>query len=230
MDRRITPASAAQALADPLRFAVLLRLLEGPATVTHLVGLTGASQPNVSNHLALLRSHGLVKARRQGRQAEYEIAGPKAAQAVEALSAFAAGGGRAPRAPAPLALARTCYDHLAGVLGVAVLDGLVRVGAVTKPERSSGAIRLRGHPKGALERLGVDVDGALARRRKFAYGCLDWTERRPHLGGSLGASLCSRFFEARWIRHARGTRAVLLTDDGVRTLRRVLEIPAHRLG
>jgi len=229
MHRSRTPADAAQALADPIRFAVLVRLLEGPATVADLAAVTGASQPNVSNHLALLRDRGLVRARREGRHARYDIADPAVAQAVEALVSLSGPDTSAPRPPAPLAVARTCYDHLAGVLGVALLDGLVEAGVVSRPERSSGTIRLGPVAERTFGLLGVDAERALRARRKFAYGCPDWTERRPHLGGSLGAALCERFFEEGWIRRARGSRAVTLTADGARTLRRVLGIPADRL-
>ncbi len=224
-----TPAAAARALSDPLRFAMLVRLLQGPATVADLVTVTGASQPNVSNHLTLLRERGLVRARREGRHMEYEVGNEAVAQAVEALSALSEEPSSTPRAPAPLALARTCYDHLAGVLGVALLEALVHLGALSQPEPSTGTIRLGEASGRTFKRLGVDVDAALQARRKFAYGCLDWTERRPHLGGSLGAALCQRFLVAGWIVPTNDGRAVTLTGGGARKLREVLGIPSDRL-
>ena len=229
MYRRIPPATAAQALAEPIRFAMLTRLLEGPATVAELVSVSGTSQPNASNHLALLRDQGLVQARREGRHAIYEVANPSVAQVVEALLALSEPAARTRRAPAPLARARTCYDHLAGVLGVAVLEGLVGVGAVSRPDPSTGAIELGGAGAATFERLGVDVEAARLARRRFAFGCLDWTERRPHLGGSLGAAVCERFLQRRWIRRTAGSRAVALTSGGRRVLSTVLGVPADRL-
>ncbi len=226
--RGATPVSVAQALADPVRFAVLARLLEGPATVADLVGLTGVGQSNVSNHLALLRDRGVVKARREGRQVEYEIGGPAVAHVVEALSALSLGGNSAPRPPAPLALARTCYDHLAGVLGVAVLEALVQLGALWQPRDSKGTIQLGEAAARTFRRLGVDVEAALQTRRKLAYGCMDWTERQPHLGGSLGAAVCQRFLDAGWITRGADSRAVAVTKEGRRILRQLLRIPAER--
>jgi DNA-binding transcriptional ArsR family regulator len=227
--RRATPVSAAQALADPLRFALLVCLLEAPATVAELVAVTGASQPNVSNHLAVLREQGLVQARRKGRHVEYDIGNPAVAQVVEALSALADASSTAPRPPAPLGLGRTCYDHLAGVLGVAILEALIQLDALGQPDRSSGTIRLGKAAGRTFSELGVDVESALRTRRKFAYGCLDWTEHRPHLGGSLGAALCQRFFDAGWIVGGPNSRAVLVTEDGQGILRKVLRVPAERL-
>jgi DNA-binding transcriptional ArsR family regulator len=229
MNHPDSPASAAQALADPIRFTMLARLLEGPATVADLVSVAGASQPNVSNHLALLREQGLVRGRRIGRQVEYEVANPAVAQAVEALMAIAGPTRRADRASAPLARARTCYDHLAGVLGVAVLDALVELDAVSRPDPSKGTIRLGDAAGRTFERLGVDVEEARRARRRFAYGCLDWTERRPHLGGSLGAAVCEQFLRRGWVRRRNGSRAVTLTSDGRRILSTVLRIPRTRL-
>jgi hypothetical protein len=208
---------------------MLTRLLQGAASVADLVSVSGTSQPNASNHLAVLRGQGLVRSRRRGRQVEYEVANPAVAQAVEALLALSAPTSSTPRAPAPLALARTCYDHLAGVLGVAVFDALVRQGALSRPNPSTGAVRLGDGAERTFGRLGVDVGGARRARRKFAYGCLDWTERRPHLGGSLGAAVCDRFLQQGWVRRRRDSRAVALTGDGNRILSTVLRIPGSRL-
>jgi DNA-binding transcriptional ArsR family regulator len=222
--------SAAQALSDPVRFAILARLLEGPATVGTLTAATGAGQSNVSNHLSLLRRRGFVRARKEGRQMEYRIARPAVAHAVEALMALGDGGrtgqaqGRAPLPPAPLAVARMCYDHLAGVLGVQILDGLVAAGALTRPDRSTGEMLVARQAARVFEALGVDVGHAAAGRRRFAFGCRDWTERRPHLGGSLGAAVCRRFFDAGWVVRPGDARAVLLTRDGREVLTGVLSM------
>jgi DNA-binding transcriptional ArsR family regulator len=225
-----TPSSVAQVLADPLRFEILVRLLEGPDTVAGLVALTGATQPNVSNHLGLLRRQGLIRGTRRGRQVEYRSTGPAVAQAVEALSTLATTEVSGPRPPAPLALGRRCYDHLAGRLGVSALDSLIELKALSPPEEADGTIRLAANAEPIFKRLGVDVEAAMAGRRRFAYACMDWTERRGHLGGGLGAALYRRFLERGWIVPASDSRAVLLTDAGRRPLREIMRIPARRLG
>jgi DNA-binding transcriptional ArsR family regulator len=228
---RSTGSSAAQALADPVRFAVLALLLPGPATVAALTSSTGASQSNVSNHLSLLRDRGFVRARREGRQMKYRIARPEVAEAVESLMALGGDGrsGRAPAPPAPLAMARTCYDHLAGILGVEILNGLVGARALTRPNRSTGDVLIGGRAAPVFERLGVDIAEAAGGRRRFAFGCQDWTERRPHLGGGMGAAVCRRFFDAGWVVRAGDTRVVLLTGEGRDVLTDVLDLHLGRL-
>jgi DNA-binding transcriptional ArsR family regulator len=216
----------AKALADPLRLAILARLLDGAAPVAELMSATGASQSNVSNHLALLRRRRLVRGARQGRQVVYRLAEPSVGQLIEALLSLGDAQTDAPRGAAPLALARTCYDHLAGRLGVAILDSLARLGAVSNPG-ITGVIEMGPRGRDLFGRLGVDVAGAAERRRRFAFACQDWTERRAHLGGSLGAALCRRFIEAGWVQPQQGTRAVLLTASGRRTLRRFLHLGKH---
>lgn len=203
----------ALALSDPSRLELLTRLLAGPATVTELVAVTGLSQPNASNHLAVLRRAGLVRGDRAGRQVRYRLAGSAAAQLVEGV--VAALGARSARPPegSALAEARSCYDHLAGRLGVALLDALVDAGALGRPHRG-GAIDMGPHAEKIFGRLGVDLDSAADSRRRFAFSCLDWTERRAHLGGALGAAVLERFLDAGWVKRRGRTRAVLLTHAG----------------
>jgi DNA-binding transcriptional ArsR family regulator len=210
----------ARALGKPTRIRILVRLLHGPAAVTDLVTLTGSTQPNVSNHLAVLRDNGLVKGDRTGRQVRYRLASPSVAQLVEAIVVVSGAAGPRPPSNSPLAEARTCYDHLAGRLGVALLDALVKEGAIAQPGRG-GVIDL-GPRAEVFDRLGVDVARAARARRRFAFGCPDWTERRAHLGGALGAAVTTRLLEAEWLQRQRGTRAVLITSKGRRGLRRTL--------
>jgi DNA-binding transcriptional ArsR family regulator len=217
--RDVQTERLAKALGDPLRVRILARLIDGPGTVTDLVTLTGSGQSNVSNHLAILRGAGLVRSARTGRQMHYELAGPETAQLVEALMTIGGPLGR-PAPPSPIAEARRCYDHLAGRLGVQLLDGLVELGALARSGRGD-AIDL-GPDGRVFDRLGVDpARAAQARRRRFAYACLDWTERRPHLGGALGAEVYRRLVEAGWLVPQKGTRAVLPTAAGRRALRRL---------
>jgi len=207
----------ARALGDPTRIRILVRLLHGPATVVDLVAHAGSTQPNVSNHLAVLRDQGLVRGERMGRQVRYRLADASVAQLVEAFIAVSTTGDRPPP-DSPLAEARTCYDHLGGRLGVAILEALVREGAIASPGRG-GVIDLGPRATAVFKRLGVDLAEAAKARRRFAFACLDWTERRAHLGGALGAAVAGRLLEVGWVQRQEGTRALLLTAKGRRGLR-----------
>jgi DNA-binding transcriptional ArsR family regulator len=216
-------AGVARALSDPARLDLLTRLFDGPATVTELVALTGLSQPNVSNHFAVLRDEGLVKGDRAGRQVRYRLANASVAQLVEGIVAVAGSGSGRPPAGSPIAEARTCYDHLAGRLGVALLEGLVNKGALGAPRRG-GAIDLGDKADRVFKLLGVDLESVAQGRRRFAFSCLDWTERRGHLGGALGAEVLDRLLDAGWVSRRSDTRAVLLTDRGRKGLARTLGV------
>jgi DNA-binding transcriptional ArsR family regulator len=215
-------AQLAQALADPLRLTLLRHLMGGSATVAELVVATGASQSKVSNHLALLRAQNLVRAERQGRQMRYHVADPTVAQLVEALTVLAGEPPKLARPVEPLAEARTCYDHLAGSLGVALFDRLVASDALIPPPTDdqpvklgpSGEVRLGPNADAIFGRLGIDVSAVAAHRRQFAYACRDWTERRFHLGGALGAALCQRFLDQHWVEPGKTRRQLQLTDAG----------------
>jgi len=212
-----------QALADPLRLAVLQHLMGGPATVTELMLVTGAAQSRLSNHLAVLRARKLVRTLRQGRQIVYEIHDPAVARLVESLAQIA-GPPRRTVKSAPVARARTCYDHLAGRLGVAVFTALVGVGALRTPAAPGGEVELGPKAETVFTSLGVDVSAARTERRRLLSACLDWTERQPHLGGALGAALWAEMTARRWIARRPGTRAVVVTRAGTRGLRRTLGV------
>ncbi|MGH7931795.1 MAG: ArsR/SmtB family transcription factor [Candidatus Binataceae bacterium] len=224
----------AQAMAEPLRLAVLQHLMGGAATVSELVSTLGAAQSKVSNHLALLRRRGLVHTTRHGRQIVYQLRDRSVAELVEALAAVAGARPEVTRKSPPLASARTCYDHLAGKLGVAVFAGLVAANAVKTPAARSAAgqrprqgwltLELGPAAGEVFTRLGVDVAQARSARRKFATACLDWTERRPHLGGALGAELYVACLERGWVVKRPGTRIVTVTDGGRRRLRKYLGV------
>jgi DNA-binding transcriptional ArsR family regulator len=212
-----------QALADPLRLAVLHHLMGGPASVSELMTVVGAEQSRLSNHLALLRERDLVRTTRQGRHVIYELHDPAVARLVEALGQIGGAPARAVKS-APIARARTCYDHLAGRLGVAVFDALVARDAVKRPERAPGAVELGPQAAPVFKKLGVVMNEVRRERRRFATACLDWTERKPHLGGALGAALWGELTSRGWIARRPGTRAVAVTTAGGRALRRTLGI------
>ncbi len=230
-----------QTLADPLRLAVLQRLMQGGAAVSELVVLCGVSQPNVSNHLAILRQRGLVRATKVGRQMVYEIAHPSVAELVESLSRAAGPPPRAAKASPPLALARMCYDHLAGKLGVALFDALVKQQGIRpvpacaaggrKVRSGLGAVALGARAQQVFSSLAIDLASIREEKRQFATACLDWTENRPHLGGALGAAIRSRFVEQGWVERQPGGRALLLTGRGRRAIARLgirLDLPVSR--
>ena len=225
--------SLAQALADPIRLSVLQHLMGGPASVSELVALTGASQSNVSNHLALLRERRLVRAAKQGRQQLYELGTPEVGQLIESLTEAA--GAPAPRAveesPA-LAKARTCYDHLAGRVAVRLFDALLNRKAITTPtvlrtsKNPGSSIELGEDGNAVFSRLGIDVAEVMRGRKPYAFACRDWTERRAHLGGRLGAALWGRFVELGWVARRPGTRIVLVTPVGRRGFKRTFGFDA----
>ncbi|MBI4182525.1 MAG: helix-turn-helix transcriptional regulator [Proteobacteria bacterium] len=223
MDRH--PAALARALAEPLRLRLLQRLSDGPATVSELVSLAQAGQPRVSNHLALLRRAGLVRATREGRQTCYELAGAHIAGLLRSLI-VAAGLPPAAARPIPaIALARTCYDHLAGMIGVRLFEALVAHGALVATDspgrRGSGPKVVVGLGPAAQPLFGgldIDLEATARARRRFAFACLDWTERRPHLGGALGAALCWGFVARGWVARRPGSRALTVTAAGRRAL------------
>lgn len=223
MDANLRLLEITRALADPLRLAVLHHLLAGPATVSELMTVVGAEQSRLSNHLAVLREGNLVRTTRQGRQVIYELHDAAVGTLVESLRQIA---GSSPRTvkSVPIARARTCYDHLAGRLGVAVFNGLVARRAVKPLKDVPGDVALGPQAEALFETLGVDLDVVRGERRRFALACLDWTERKPHLGGALGAALWAELVARGWIVRRPGTRAVVLTGAGARGLKRTLGV------
>lgn len=207
--------AVAQAVADPIRLGILQRLMDGPASVSELVSAVAESQSKVSNHLAILRERDLVESERRGRRSIYRLKSPSVAVLIEALAALSRG--RDPsRATPALAKARTCYDHLAGRLGVDLLERLVAAKALELQDAASGDLGLG--PRGArvFARLGVDLD--TGSKRRFAFACDDWTEDGAHLGGALGAELCKTALQKGWVVRRPGTRALRVTPSGRRRL------------
>ena len=227
-------APVAALMADRARAAMLIALLDGrPLAASELARLASVSAPTASAHLAKLLDGGLVTAIRQGRHRYYQLGGHEVALAIEALSQI---GPPAPvrslkqsRQAAALAEARTCYDHLAGRAGVLLLDGMLREELLTEASGTSGqaaasnglavdmaSVRYQVTRSGmaTLAPFNIDVDALRATRRRFAGACLDWTQRRPHLGGSLAAAITTRLFELDWIERGPRMRSVRVTPQG----------------
>jgi DNA-binding transcriptional ArsR family regulator len=207
-------ARIATVIGDRTRAAMLSALHEGaPLPGGELARRAGVTAPTASEHLARLVDARLVSVERRGRHRFYTLAGEEVARAWEALSLIApqqeVTSLRAASVGAALVEARTCYDHLAGRLGVAVTDRLLATG--TLEERDGGF--LLGDTGELLPALGIDV-ADLRGRRPLVLRCLDWSERRPHVAGALGAAIASKCLEQRWIDRLPGTRAVRITEAG----------------
>ena len=209
MTRRADPRVALlKELAHPLRLRVIDRLGHlGPASVSALAAELGAAMPELSNHLRRLRDAGLVRARRDGRHAVYELAGRDVDVLLPLLDRLTK-----PAEPQPAsAPSRTCYDHLAGPLGVGLYRDLCERGAL-QPRRD-GTVELGPDAGPVLGALGVDPGTVEPGRRRLAFECLDATEQRPHLAGALGAALAAALLDRGWIERAGG-REVRLTAAG----------------
>jgi DNA-binding transcriptional ArsR family regulator len=232
-------APVAALLADRARAAMLTAMVDGrPLAAGELARVAGVSAATASAHLARLLDGGLVTVIRQGRYRYYRLAGRQVAAAIESLSYLGpplpVRSLRQSRQAAALAEARTCYDHLAGRAGVALLDALLARGLLTPDAGRSAAGRaaasrsaatsadgavlpeyeVTGPGEASLAEFGVDTGALRRQRRRFAGACLDWTQRRPHLNGALGAAITARLLELGWLAPGPHRRAVRVTPAG----------------
>jgi DNA-binding transcriptional ArsR family regulator len=208
-------AGLARLLADRTRASFCLALLDGRAwTAAELARHAGVAAATATGHLNLMVAGGLLAEERQGRHRYVRLAGPQAAELVENLAEFAPQRPAAPRSlsvatrEAALARARTCYDHLAGGLGVAITEAMTRRGLLDWEH----GLALTGDGADWFADLGIKVQPAT--RRPLVRPCLDWTERRPHLAGAAGAALCGHALANAWVTRIGTGRAVALTDAG----------------
>jgi len=214
-------SSIAAAIGEPARARMLYCLVDGRArTSTELAILADVSPSTASVHLRRLMTNRLVKVFAQGKHRYYSLEGPNVAAALEALSVLASGARDTfvPNTPEPLRVARTCYDHIAGTLGVALHDRLRTMGWLTADSADANAYELTANGALGLQGLGVDVDRARVLRRRFAFACVDWSERRPHLGGALGAALLKVVLKRRWVTQELDSRILTLTTLGRREM------------
>lgn len=213
-------AETAALIGDPARANMLLALMDGRAlSASELAEVAGVTAQTTSGHLAKLLGANLIVVERQGRHRYYRLASERVAQALEALSVLSGDGAPRHRPTGPrdeaMRFARTCYDHLAGQLGVAITVALIDRGYLVEGERD---FELTTSGESALREFGIDIAAERRRRRAFARRCLDWSERRAHLGGALGASLLARCQELDWLARTPDSRAVTLTTRGKRGL------------
>ncbi|MGW3228140.1 ArsR/SmtB family transcription factor [Kitasatospora sp. NPDC001095] len=228
----MTLAAFAALLADPTRAAICTALLDGRAwTAGELARHARVAPSTASEHLSRLIAGGLLAEERQGRHRYVRLATPAVATLIEDLTVFAESGPGRTTAPRTLgeatrlsaeARARTCYDHLAGRLGVAVSDALLARGLVT--EEGGLAVTERGRDWLAAQAIELPPRSGRPGGRPVVRGCLDWTERRPHLGGALGAALCRAALDRAWVERIGSGRALRVTPDGGRALRELLGV------
>jgi DNA-binding transcriptional ArsR family regulator len=207
------------------RIRMLTAMLDGNAhSASELAMAAAASPQTASSHLAKMLSGGLIVSERSGRQRLFRLKDIDVAAAIEALGALAQPSG-SPAMP-EIRFARTCYDHLAGVLAIALRNALLRTGALRRRE-DGFAVTAKGND--LLRSLDIDVDSLRRQRRSFAHPCLDWTERHHHIGGALGSALLTRSMEMKWLARMRDTRALRLTHAGERGFEHRFGIPCASL-
>lgn len=213
-------------IGDHARAEILTALMSGQAFMaSELAERAGVTKQTMSSHLAKLSETGLITAKSQGRYRYFRIANEEAAHLLETLMgmAFKTGAVRvrsSPREPA-LRKARVCYDHLAGELGVLVYDSLLLKNALCL---TGDGIELTEGGAQLFNGIGIDVDALSRSRRLLCRSCLDWSERRDHLAGALGAALLQRIIELGWARRVDGTRVMAFSEAGEKELRSVFEL------
>jgi DNA-binding transcriptional ArsR family regulator len=211
-------ASVAALMGDPARANMLTALLDGRAlTVSELAHAAGVSLPTASGHLSKLDQAALVTAEKQGRHRYFRLSGADVAQTMEALMSLAqrTGAVRVRTGPndAALRTARVCYDHLAGERAVRLMQSLVDRALIVV----DGPIRVTLDGRAAFHRMGVDLDNLERGRRPLCRACLDWSERKSHLGGALGAALLDRILEKGWAARGEG-RVIRFSEAGSKAL------------
>lgn len=216
-------AATAALIGDPARANMLTALLSGKAlTATELAQEAGVTLQTASGHLSKLDGGGLLQHRKQGRHKYFALASDDVAHVLEGLMGLAASSGHARIRTGPkdaaLRKARVCYNHLAGDMGVQLYESLTRNGLIAE----RGIAEQRGHPAltdaghDAMLAFGIDLPALQKSRAPLCRACLDWSERRTHLAGSLGRSLYTRFEELGWAKRDQDTRVVVFTRAGER--------------
>jgi DNA-binding transcriptional ArsR family regulator len=218
-------ARIAATVGDARRIRMLSLLMEGRALTAKELALGAGVEPaTASAHLKRLQADGLLESAAQGRHKYFRFASPQVAQLLESLMHLAPrrkAEVTATHADAPVRRARFCYDHLAGRVGTGLFTAMLHKGWLQDDDREPRQLLVTAKGAKALGAMGVDVDAARARRRLFACRCLDWSERRDHLAGALGAAIADRALALGWIERQKRSRVVTVTPEGSRALRRL---------
>jgi DNA-binding transcriptional ArsR family regulator len=220
-------ARIAALLGDRARADALTALMTDHAlTATELAAIAGVTKQTMSAHLSKLLDAALVEVDQQGRHRYFRLANEDVAGLLESLMgvAFRTGALRlisSPRDPA-LQRARSCYDHLAGKMGVLVYEALLRDRVL---ENATQSLRLTEKGIGWFAQVGIDTGAVAQQRRSFCRPCMDWSERRHHLAGSLGTAMLSRFCDLGWVCRSHKSRAIRITPLGERRLQAILSVP-----
>ena len=222
MNTKYPLAATAALFADPARAAMLTALLDNrPHSAGELALVANISAQSASMHLAQLLEGCLIVVTQKGRHRFYRLAKPDVANAIEALGAISTPQRYLPAgANQALCYARTCYDHLAGELAVRMTDTLERKRMLTP--RGTREYELTPGGEEQLRQWNIDPAPLRQSRRSFARRCLDWTERRDHLAGAVGAAICRKFLDLRWLRRERNSRVIHVSPEGERELARFL--------
>jgi DNA-binding transcriptional ArsR family regulator len=215
-------AKVAAAIGEPARARMLFCLMDGHArTSTELSVVAGVSPSTASAHLDRLKTACLLKVTNQGKHRFYSLEGPDVASALESLNVLAGGGHKpfVPRTPSRLRAARTCYDHMAGMVGVSLHDRFHALGWLTAASMNTeNGYDVTSEGQRAFEALGIDLEAIRALRRHFASVCLDWSERRPHIGGAMGAAILKLALNRKWVVQELDSRALRVTGIGRREM------------
>jgi DNA-binding transcriptional ArsR family regulator len=214
-------------IGDPARSNMLTALMAGKAlTASELAREAGVTQQTASSHLRRLEDGGLIIPRKQGRNKYFALAGESVAHALEALMGLAIGVGHVRTRTGPrdeqLREARVCYNHLAGQLATRLFDHMLGSGHL---EHRDDALTLTNRGESFADSLGIDTLLLQKRRSPLCLECLDWSERRSHLAGSLGRAIFSRFEELGWARRDVNLRIVIFTQEGRRKFERLVAAP-----
>jgi DNA-binding transcriptional ArsR family regulator len=215
-------AGVAAAIGEPARARMLYCLSDGRArTGTELAIIADVTPSTASVHLQRLKAQRLVKVLAQGKHRYYSLEGANVAVALEALSVLAGGAREAfvPNTPNRLRAARTCYDHTAGTVGVSLHDRLKALGWLSSDSKRvvNGYDVTTAGTRG-FAALGIDIEATRTLRRRFAYACVDWSERRPHLGGALGAAVLNAALKRKWLIQDLDSRSLSVTSFGRREM------------
>lgn len=209
-------ALIASLIGDPARANMLVALMGGTAlTATELAAEAGVTRQTASSHLNKLESGGLLRIRKQGRHRYYQLSGPDIADLLENLMGVAVRTGHIRTRPGPkdpaLRRARVCYDHLAGDMGIQLYEGLLARGLLFEHE---GEPVITPVGESFMKRLGLPLDALVRGKRPLCKACLDWSERRTHLAGALGAALLEHIYDKGWAHRKTGSREVTFTNNG----------------